>query len=47
MDVTVKWYNKILDTQEPHEEPLIEDELNAIDAQLKKAEEALTWTSPG
>ena len=47
LDVTVKWYNKILDTQESHEQPLIEDELATIDAQLKKAENDLTWTAPG
>ena len=47
LDVTVKWYNKILDTQETHEQPLIEDELATIDAQLKKAEDQLTWVAPG
>ena len=43
LDYTVDSYNKILKNASPEEKPLIEDELNKIDEDLKNGEKNLKW----
>lgn len=47
LELTAKWYNKIMGTVLEVELPLIQDQLRDIDAKLKEAEESLCWTSQG
>lgn len=47
LDLTVNWYNKIRDTILEVEYPLIETQLQDIDAQLEKAEKSLDWEKEG
>ena len=47
LDYTVDSYNKILKNASPEEKPLIQDDLNKIDAELENAEKNLKWKSPG
>lgn len=47
LDLTVKWYNKVRTTVLEVEFPLIENQLQEIDAQLEKAEKSLNWNSDG
>ena len=47
LDLTVHWYNKIRETVLEVEFPLIEKQLEDIDAQLLKAEKDLNWNSEG
>ena len=47
LDVTVALYNKVKETILDVEEPLIEEQLQKIDAQLERAISELNWTSEG
>lgn len=47
MDMTVLWYNNIRTSVLGVECPLIEEQLNMIDEQLKNAEEIMNWNSSG
>lgn len=47
LDLTVAWYNKIRETVLEVEYPIIENQLNAIDSQLHRAEQDLNWISNG
>lgn len=47
MDMTVLWYNNIRTSVIGVECPLIEEQLNMIDEQLKNAEEVMNWNSSG
>ena len=46
LDYTVDSYNKIIKTASPEEKPLIQNELDKIDADLEKGEKTLKWNSP-
>jgi dynein heavy chain len=46
LDYTVDSYNKIIKTASPEEKPLIQGELEKIDADLEKGEKNLKWNSP-
>ncbi len=46
LDYTVDSYNKIIKTVSVEERPLIENELQKIDADLEKGEKTLKWNSP-
>ena len=45
LDQIIRWYNKIRTTVLPVELPLIEQQMDEIDAQLKGAETDLNWSS--
>ena len=47
LNYTVDSYNKILKTASTEEKPLIQNEMDKIDADLEKAEKSLKWNSPG
>ena len=47
LDVTVALYNKVKTTILDVEEPLIEQQMKAIDTELEKAITVLNWTSEG
>jgi dynein heavy chain, axonemal len=46
LDYTVDSYNKIIKTTSPEEKPLIQNEMDKIDADLEKGEKQLKWSSP-
>ena len=46
LDYTVDSYNKIIKTASPEEKPLIQAEMEKIDADLEKGETQLKWNSP-
>jgi dynein heavy chain len=46
LDYTVDSYNKIIKTASPEEKPLIQEELQKIDADLEKGEKQLKWNTP-
>lgn len=46
LDYTVDSYNKIIKTASNEERPLIQSELEKIDADLEKGEKNLRWNSP-
>ncbi|XP_044534788.1 dynein axonemal heavy chain 11 [Gracilinanus agilis] len=43
LELLVQWYNKLKLSLLEVEQPLIEEELKAIDAQLREAEQSFTW----
>ncbi|XP_076453714.1 LOW QUALITY PROTEIN: dynein beta chain, ciliary-like [Babylonia areolata] len=47
LDLTVHWYNKVRNTILEVEFPLIENQLDEIDVQLKQAEDSLNWENQG
>lgn len=47
LDYTVDSYNKIIKNASPEEKPLIQTEMDKIDADLEKGEKQLKWNSPG
>uniref|UniRef100_A0ABM5FM48 Dynein axonemal heavy chain 9 isoform X2 n=1 Tax=Pogona vitticeps TaxID=103695 RepID=A0ABM5FM48_9SAUR len=47
LELMVTWYNKILRTVLEVEYPLVQRQLQEIDAQLREAEETLNWKSEG
>uniref|UniRef100_A0A670JUX8 Dynein axonemal heavy chain 9 n=1 Tax=Podarcis muralis TaxID=64176 RepID=A0A670JUX8_PODMU len=47
LDLMVTWYNKILLTVLEVEYPLVQDQLQEIDSQLREAEETLNWKTEG
>ena len=47
LDLTVQWYNKVRETVIEVEYPLVEGQLNDIDAQLERAEKELNWNGEG
>jgi dynein heavy chain, axonemal len=47
LDYSVDSYNKIIKTASPEEKPLIQNELDKIDADLENGEKTLKWNSPG
>ena len=46
LNYTVDSYNKIIKTASSEEKPLIQGELDKIDADLEKGEKQLKWNSP-
>ena len=46
LDYTADSYNKIIKNASPEELPLIENEMNSIDADLENGEKNLKWKSP-
>ena len=46
LDYTVDSYNKVIKTASNEERPLIQGELERIDADLEKGEKTLRWNSP-
>ena len=46
LDYTVDSYNKIIKNASPEEKPLIQAEMDKIDADLEKGEKQLKWNSP-
>ena len=47
LDLMVRWYNKVRTSVLEVEYPLIEGQLQEIDAKLQQAEKDLNWTSEG
>ena len=47
LDLTVAWYNEIRETVLEVEYPIIERQLQDIDAQLMQAEQSLDWHTEG
>ncbi|XP_067320917.1 dynein axonemal heavy chain 9-like [Anolis sagrei] len=47
LELMVTWYNKILGTVLEVEYPLVQSQLQAIDIQLREAEETLNWKTEG
>ena len=47
LDLTVAWYNKIRETVLEVEYPIIEGQLQTIDAQLMHGEQNLDWQTDG
>lgn len=47
LELMVTWYNKILQTILEVEYPLVQGQLQAIDIQLREAEETLNWKTEG
>ena len=47
LDLIAAWYNKICLTVLEVEYPLIKDQLDVINIQLKQAEDQLNWNSKG
>lgn len=47
LELVANWYNKVMKTLLEVEFPLVEEELQTIDLQLKAAEETLNWKTEG